>query len=800
MVQTMKPTLQVRCAMRWCVALILAGTPPMCGRGAAAQNWAPAGFGGGGLFPQVAVDPADPRIVYLASDVSGLNKSTNYGESWFKIDSGLESREVAAFAVAPSEPLSLWAGTPLGLFASTNGGAAWSLRATNIVCYKHVDYRGITISQAGTILVAAHRLAAPAEPPESGDLIGELYRSPDGGRTWTLNTQLENQFASSYRRFPAVVFDAYKSGRAFLLVDGVGVLESTDDGRSWACFTNGLPAGLNWRNMDIGSNVIYATATPSLVYRSSKDAASWQLITNGVTEPEATDYPVADAIGVSPSDGQAVYLGQAGWPFVFYRSNDGGQHWNGSVVPDDYAFDTNNAPFQSWIDPLQAPVAMAVDPSDPSRIYYSTWWGLWRSDNAGTNWAEKVVGAQNTVCTAVLTDGQTLFSANMDVGILRSPGAGRTWLPCFPAPGQTDVELHAWALARGPDGTLYAGITMRTPTLPATPAVCRSEDGGTNWQVSAKGIFQTSAFDLEDPVSLAADPRTPGTLYLAVGSYTDHHAIHRSTDYGQTWTALPAAPGSADNTNDHRVKCIAVDPLATNRLFAGLYWDGFWYSEDRGAHWIRAHGTGVYLDYASVQQIVPLPDGRVFAAFDSGLYQSADHGRTFTPVLTNANWGEDSLQYACSVAFNSANTNDLFLSTAQIYPVWYNRGSVWRSRDGGATWSDITANLPVKPVVGLCCQAGYLYAATWGANVYRTSLQSPALPFRITGIALEAKGQVVIRWPSATDQFFTLLRATNLSSAFIPTLRHIPATPPANTRTLAAPSPGPEFYRVLVEP
>ena len=84
-----------------------------------AQNWERAGFGAGGFFPQVAVDPADSRIVYLASDVSGLNKSTNYGDAWFKINQGLDSREVSVFAIDPSDSRRLWAGTPLGLYSST---------------------------------------------------------------------------------------------------------------------------------------------------------------------------------------------------------------------------------------------------------------------------------------------------------------------------------------------------------------------------------------------------------------------------------------------------------------------------------------------------------------------------------------------------------------------------------------------------------------------------------------------------------------------------------------------------------
>jgi len=143
------------------------GRPCHGGSETTAQDWRPAGFGAGGLFPQIAVDPADSRIVYLAADVSGLNKSTNYGDTWFKINAGLDSREVSALAIDPSNSQRLWAGTPLGLYASTNAGAAWSLVTTNIICYKHVIRRGIAINRSGTILVASHQIATPAaETPD----------------------------------------------------------------------------------------------------------------------------------------------------------------------------------------------------------------------------------------------------------------------------------------------------------------------------------------------------------------------------------------------------------------------------------------------------------------------------------------------------------------------------------------------------------------------------------------------------------------------------------------------------------
>ncbi len=72
----------------------------------------------------------------------------------------------------------------------------------------------------------------------------------------------------------------------------------------------------------------------------------------------------------------------------------------------------------------------------------------------------------------------------------------------------------------------------------------------------------------------------------------------------------------------------------------------------------------------------------------------------------------------------SANTNEMFVSTAKRYPIWFNQGSVWHTNDGGGNWNEITGDLPVRNVVALAYRDGYLYAATWCANVYRTNISS----------------------------------------------------------------------------
>jgi len=226
----------------WIVAILLINIVFTTHLHGSQIHWEPIGFGAGGLFLVIAVDPVETNVVYVGADVSGLYKSVDYGESWKHINVGLGSREIASFTINPSNHLHLWAGTPMGLYSSQNGGESWSLVSPDIRCFKQANHKGITISPNGqTILVASHYLEGDADAEEGG-FSGKLYRSSDGGASWAVVQEF------SGKRIPSVMFDPYTPEQAFLLVAGQGILRSTDGGQTWEDFSKGLPSKLNWKN------------------------------------------------------------------------------------------------------------------------------------------------------------------------------------------------------------------------------------------------------------------------------------------------------------------------------------------------------------------------------------------------------------------------------------------------------------------------------------------------------------------------------------------------------------------------
>ena len=714
------------------------------------RHWEPSGYAAGGLFTSIAVHPQQPNIIYLTSDVSGVYRSDNYGTTWRSVSNGLGSLAIASLTIDPARPDRLWVGTALGLYRSDDEGETWSNVNRDIQCPVLTSYRAIAVSQDGdVVLVAGNELADEAfeTRPDGGGATGRLYRSTDGGDSWHVVDSLPESYAEG-PVYPSVMFDPYVSGQAFLLVSGRGILRSTDHGETWSPFNAGLPddrSDFNWKHIDVSQNFLAATAstfqfdeesTLTKIYRSGKDTASWTSIgaeaSSGLIAEDVGDLAVANPIVVAKTDENTLYLGSEQWPSLFFRSTDGGNRWQGTEVRDgdNYHLDVEHSPLHNWIDAFHSIISLAVDPTDLNRVYATSWFTAWRSEDAGQTWWEIPAGTQNTVCTDVLFAGETLLSSNMDTLIYRSEDFGESWSASFPTRAGTpkadrDALSHAWDLELGIEGDIYASVSS-----PNGPGIYRSDDNGVTWNHRSTGLE-----GVDDPytnvfteTSLAADPLRPGTVYA--GNPLREEGIYVTRDSGENWSRLPGQPGSGDSTEDVLVKCLEVDPANSQRIFAGLYWDGLWYSEDGGEHWSPSNEEGEPdLASHSVQEIVALADGMIFAAVDDGVYKSVDHGRTFErsfPALSNL--GEDTIEYVTSLAFNPEDLDEMFAGTAKIFPVYYNVGSVWRSIDGGESWTEITGDLQMKRVHRLTFHKGVLYAATNGGNVYRLNLDNSSTP------------------------------------------------------------------------
>jgi photosystem II stability/assembly factor-like uncharacterized protein len=190
---------------------------------------------------------------------------------------------------------------------------------------------------------------------------------------------------------------------------------------------------------------------------------------------------------------------------------------------------------------------------------------------------------------------------------------------------------------------------------------------------------------------IALDPLDPSTIYLAAA----RGGIWKSEDGGITWTP------KSDNEVSLAIGALALAPSAPNVLYAG--------TGEGNIHYFRVEN-----DLTSVNESYE----------GSGVLKSMDGGDTWS-VLGAAEFGGGCF-YALAV--HPTDPNVVFAAT--------NRG-LYRSRDGGAAWAQLTNGLPaISPAVfGAACDVVIdpaspetAYAAFWGKGVYRTTGAGAANP------------------------------------------------------------------------
>ncbi|MFZ4520969.1 MAG: PKD domain-containing protein [Bacteroidales bacterium] len=282
----------------------------------------PAGYEGLGRVNVVGFHPTDPNKIFVGAPAGGLWQSSDGGTTWTTHTDSLPTLGVSAIVVDFSNPDKILIGTGdrdagdapgLGVFKSMNGGLTWAISTTGMGS-KTVG-RMIQHPANAQILLAA--------------TSGGIYRSTDGGGTWT-NSQLGNFKDIHFKpNDPNIVYAAA----------GAEFYRSTNNGISFVKITSGLSGGQR-------GTIAVTPANPSYVY-------------------------------LLQSDGSSGFKG-------LYRSTDSGLTFSTqSTMPNimDWSCDGSGDGGQGWYD-----LALAADPVN-AEIIYAGGVDVWKSTNGGSTWA-----------------------------------------------------------------------------------------------------------------------------------------------------------------------------------------------------------------------------------------------------------------------------------------------------------------------------------------------------------------------------------------------------------------------------
>ncbi|MGE0314785.1 MAG: WD40/YVTN/BNR-like repeat-containing protein [Lautropia sp.] len=247
-----------------------------------------------------------------------------------------------------------------------------------------------------------------------------------------------------------------------------------------------------------------------------------------------------------------------------------------------------------------------------------------------------------------------------------SEDLGRTWVHPNSHSGLY-LEARVWSFASHPDtpGHCLAGTDM---------GLYRWDESTARWT--------SIASPMQDVWALAADPADPKRLLAG----TRPAALYESTDDGLTWTRL-ATPGLTEwsdvNAGPTRVTQILFDPVDRDTVWSTIEIGGVYRSRDRGRRWERLDEGLVSADLHGVA-VVPAAGGgkHVYVTTNRGLHRSDDDGRTWQLQTLDSPW-----QYTRAIAARPDDPSIVFLGNGNGPPG--NDGRLMRSRDRGLAWSPV---------------------------------------------------------------------------------------------------------------
>ena len=659
------------------------------------MHWRAIGPTRAGRARAVAGVPSQPNVAYIGFDNGGVWRSTDYGSTWHPLFDQQSTGSIGAIAVAPSDPNTIYVGsgagiirpdlaTGNGVYKSTDGGRTWvnlGLHDTQMIAMIAVDPR-----DPNRLFVAA--LGHPYGPNEERG----VFRSTDGGRTFQKVLYKDAYTSANDVKIdpsdPNIVYAALWQQQQSFIEGGSfggssgGIFKSTDGGTTWQQLSDGLPTVLQ-------ANLAIAPSDPKTLY--------------------------ATIAGAAPGT-PAAPVGFGGGVIGFYKSTDAGAHWtlvNGAGLT---GREPDNRPL-GRIGGGDLP-QLAVDSKNPNVVYTCST-VFWRTEDGGITWSavRGAPGGDDYQQLWINPNDPNILILVSDQGGVVSANRGASWSNWYTQP--TAAMYHV-----STDNTFVYRVCGGQQDSGSACVASRSMDGEITFH-------DWHPVNIQEYGIAAPDPRDPDMVY---GSERQGVSLYNRRT-GQTTQVGPdlsekLPDGGAVNRNV-RTMPIAWSPIDPTVLY--YVSNVVWKSTDHAHSWTRISPDLTRQTWAVpanagkyASGVTPAPLGSItafspsprrmttlWAGTDDGTIQTtSDGGRTWTNVTPAAikPWTRifniEAGHFDDRTAYAAANT----MRIDDMNP------HLWRTHDGGRTWTEIDAGIAPGAVTNSIREdprkPGLLYAST----------------------------------------------------------------------------------------
>ncbi len=598
--------------------------------------------------------------------------------AWTWLGPGNIGGRIRSMVIHPITPTWMWVGSVSGgVWKTTTGGASWQpvddFMANLAVSTLVMDPTNPNILYAGT-----------GEGFYNADGLrgAGIFKSADGGATWT---QLSSTTNANFYYVNRLAI-APSNGLLVLAGTSNGIWRSTNGGVSWTrTYTNDAALDLNFHPTD---------STRAI---ASGWSGAWYSVDSGVTWNAAAGLPTTGRVEVAyaPSSPNIVYASVDANNGEVWRSVNGGQSYTRMNTGNYFLGSQGWYDNALWVDPTDANtlVVGGIDlwrsrDGGASLTKISQWWSAPNSAHADHHFILHHPNFNgHTNKTVYFTNDGGVYRADDVYGVFSVFG----WQELNNNLGITQFYGAAGNATSG----VIVGGTQDNGTL-------RYAGGTETWTTMSGGDGGWSA----------ADPSDPNYFY---GEYV-FLQLHRSTNAGLSSSYIHFGLSDA-NSCANFIAPFILDPNNPNTLLAGGC--SLWRSTNVKfllPSWSNIKPADNNNTRISALAVAPGNSNLIWVGHNNGDIYMTTNGTAAAPTWVRMDTNSPPLpnRYVTRITIDRNNSNIVYVTFGG-----FSADNVWRTNDGGATWSELTGaaetglpNVPVRSLVIHPNNSNWLYVGT----------------------------------------------------------------------------------------
>ncbi len=618
-----------------------------------------------GRIADIALDPNNDNVWYVAVGSGGVWKTENAGTTWAPIFDQQASYSTGCVTVDPQNSARIWVGSGEnvggrhvgygdGIYLSEDYGKTW--KNMGLKTSEHISEIIVHPDNSEVVFVAVQ---GPLW--NKGGERG-LYKTSDGGQNWRrvlgnnewtgvtdIILDSENPqilYAATWDRHRTVA--AYMGGGP-----GSGLHRSTDGGETWQALTSGLPNS-NLGKIGIAQSpqrpeVLYAAIEldrkQGAVYRSEDRGSSWTKMSNTVSGGTGPHY--YQELYASPHKFDRIYLMNV----RVLTSEDGGKTFTQLQERDKHS-DNHVLVFKQ---------------DDPDYLMLGTDAGIYESFDLAENW-RYIKNLPLTQFYKVAVNNAEpfyhIFGGTQDNGSAGGPSAtderegiaNKHWYKTLSADGHqsaTDPVYNDIIYAETQQGGLHRVDLTTGERVFIQP---QAQEGDPH-----------ERFNWDAPILVS--PHNPARLYFA------SYRVWKSENRGDDWE-----PISGDLTRNEERLTLPI-------MGRQQSWDNPW-------------DVGAMSNYNTITSLSesPLKEGLIYAGTDDGYIQVTQNGGKQWTKIPVTKLGLPARSFVNDIKADLFDVNTVYVALDNHKEGDFNP-YLFKSTDQGLTWQKISTNLPDRTLV-----------------------------------------------------------------------------------------------------